>query len=239
MKIETGRPFYGQKVGILVFSTDTPRVPGDAGHSDTFDYQVRYEVIQGGFADLINGSDEIRQRIVDGCLNLKKYGIQAVIGDCGMMSLYQDVIGKEAEILFAGSSLVQIPLVWQLIGRSGSIGIITGHPEMLGMKHLIHSGWTPDIRLSIQGMEDEAHFAEIVINGGHGLNVEQMKQDVLNAGRKLKEKTPDLRAVILECSNLPSYAAVLHDDLDVPVFDIVSAANLLAYGIDPKQYRGV
>ncbi len=237
MKIETGRPFYGQKVGILVFSTDTPRIPGDAGHSDTFSYQVRYEVIQGGFADLIDGSAEIRERIIDGCLNLKKYGIQAVIGDCGMMSLYQDVIGKEAEILFAGSSLVQIPLVWQLIGRSGSIGIITGHSEMLGMKHLINSGWTPDIRLSIQGMEDEAHFAEIVINGGHSLDPDLMKRDVLNAGKKLQKKTPDLRAVILECSNLPTYAHDLKDELGVPVFDILSTARMLEYGINPTIYK--
>lgn len=236
MKIETGRPFYGQKVGILVFSTDTPRIPGDAGNADTFAYQVRYEVIQGGFADLIHGSAEIRQRIIDGCLNLKRNGIRAVLGDCGMMSLYQHEIGKEADLLFAGSALVQIPLVWQLIGRSGSIGIITGHSEMLGMEHLMNSGWTPDIRLSIQGMEDEAHFAEIVINGGHDIDVARMEQDVLNAGRKLKEKTPDLKAVILECSNLPSYARSLQEDLDVPVFDIISTANLLEYGVNPTVY---
>ena len=98
------------------------------------------------------------------------------------------------------------------------------------------SGWTPDIRLSIQGMEDEAHFAEIVINGGHDIDVARMEQDVLNAGRKLKEKTPDLKAVILECSNLPSYARSLQEDLEVPVFDIISTANLLEYGVNPTIY---
>ncbi len=41
MKIQTGYPFYGQSVGILVFSTVTPRVAGDAGNAASFRYPVR------------------------------------------------------------------------------------------------------------------------------------------------------------------------------------------------------
>ncbi len=236
MKIETGFPFYGQEVGILVFSTVTPRVCGDAGNSRSFSYPVRYEVVKGGYADLIEGSPQIKANIVQACNNLTAFNIKAIVGDCGMMSLYQEDMGALAGVLFAGSSLCQIPMIWQLIGRSGKIGVITGHSRYLGTRHLRSSGWNDDIGLSVQGMEDEPHFTEIVINGGLSLDVERMRNDVLSAGKKLRDKTPDLRAVIFECSNLATYSADLCSLLGVPVFDTLSAANMLSYAVNPPRY---
>lgn len=236
MKLETGQAFYGQKVGILVFSTKTPRIPGDAGHGGSFPYQVRYEIVEGGFADLITGSAGIKDAILKAGQNLTRLGIRAIIGDCGMMSLYQDCLGKELGVLFAGSSLCLIPTVWQLIGRHGTIGIITGHSKLLGRQHLKHSGWDEDMDISIQGMEDQKHFREIVIEGGLHLNKEAMLKDVLEAGKKLREKTPGLRAVIFECSNLATYSSALAEELELPVFDTISAANLLEYGVHPPRY---
>ena len=236
MKLETGQAFYGQKVGILVFSTKTPRIPGDAGHGESFPYQVRYEIVEGGFADLITGSAGIKDAILKAGQNLTRLGIRAIIGDCGMMSLYQDCLGKELGVLFAGSSLCLIPTVWQLIGRHGTIGIITGHSKLLGRQHLKHSGWDEDMDISIQGMEDQKHFREIVIEGGLHLNREAMLKDVLEAGKKLREKTPGLRAVIFECSNLATYSSALAEELELPVFDTISAANLLEYGVHPPRY---
>ena len=236
MKLETGQAFYGQKVGILVFSTKTPRIPGDAGHGGSFPYQVRYEIVEGGFADLITGSAGIKDAILKAGQNLTRLGIRAIIGDCGMMSLYQDCLGKELGVLFAGSSLCLIPTVWQLIGRHGTIGIITGHSKLLGRQHLKHSGWDEDMDISIQGMEDQKHFREIVIEGGLHLNREAMLKDVLEAWKKLREKTPGLRAVIFECSNLATYSSALAEELELPVFDTISAANLLEYGVHPPRY---
>ena len=114
--------------------------------------------------------------------------------------------------------------------------MITGHSKLLGERHLRSSGWTDEIGLIVQGMEDEPHFTEIVINGGLDLNIDSMRRDVLNAGRKLRKKTPDLRAVIFECSNLATYSADLKDLLGVPVFDTISAANLLSYAVNPPRY---
>ena len=85
-------------------------------------------------------------------------------------------------------------------------------------------------------MQDEAHFDEIVIRGGLALDVDRMRGDVLAAGEKLRAKTPDLRAVIFECSNLATYSADLAEALGVPVFDTLSAANLLAYAVHPPRY---
>jgi len=236
MQIETGYSFYGQYVGILVFNTITPRIPGDAGHAATFQYPVRYEVVNGSFADLIKDSPKIQNSIIDAGKNLIKQGVRTILSDCGLMSLYQDTLGAKWGIPFVGSALCQIPAVWQIVGRQGEIGVLTGHSGLLGEEHLRNSGWREDIELAIQGLQNESHFEETVLNGGPNIDVEQMRSDVLHATDKLMAKTQNLRAIIIECSNLSTYSADVREHTGVPVFDIVSAANWLEYAVNPKRY---
>ncbi len=234
MKIETGKPFYGQNVGILVFSTITPRIPGDAGNAATFDFPVRYEVVKGGFADLIEGGEEIKNNLLIACNNLSDLGVKAIVGDCGLMSLYQNELSKTIPV--AASSLCQIPMIWEIISHRGSIGVLTGHSELLSEKHLLNSGWRKDIKLAVQGLEDEPHFREIVIEGGLDLDVELMERDIINATAKLTRKNTDLSAIVFECSNIASFSKKIFDKFGIPVFDVVSAANLLEYSVNPKVY---
>lgn len=69
-----------------------------------------------------------------------------------------------------GSSLCQIPMIWQMIGHSGVIGVITGHSGLLRESHLRHSGWREEMELAIQGMENQPHFSEVVIRGEGSLD---------------------------------------------------------------------
>lgn len=237
MKIKTGYPFYGQAIGVLVFSTVTPRIPGDAGHASSFPFQVRYQIVKGGFADLIEGGEAIKKSLLVACLSLKQVGIRGILGDCGLMSLYQEYLGAETGLPFVGSALCQIPTIWQMIGGKGSIGILTGHSKLLSKQHLYASGWRENMKLSIQGLQDEPHFNEIVICGGLSLDVKRMQADVLHATHSLMDKTPDLRAIIIECSNLATYSRKIHEETGIPIFDTMSAANLLAYSVCPPEYE--
>lgn len=235
-KARSGYPWYGQKVGILVFKGEAPRIPGDPGHAETFPYSVRYAVVEGKFLDLVEGSPTIKANLVQALKELRSAGVEGAVGDCGLMSLYQDELATLSGLPFMGSSLALIPLVWYIIGCSGSIGIITGHSELLLESHLLHSGWRPEISLAIQGMEHESHFAEIVINGGKNLDPTLMSNDVVSAAKKLLSAHPEVRAIILECSNLATFSQAVYEETKLPVFDIVAAANLLEYALNPPQY---
>jgi len=237
MDIRDGFPWYGQKIGVLVFSGTSPRIPGDPGHAHTFSYPVCYGVVEGTFADLIDGSEQIKQHLIDTVTALKAAGVEGIVGDCGLMSLYQDELGSLCGLPVITSSLSLIPFIWNMLGREGPIGVITGHSQLLKQTHLTHSGWTDDIKLVIQGMEKESHFAEIVINGGKHLDPIRMQQDLLSATKKLLEQNSTIRAIILECSNLSSYSKTVYEMTKLPVFDIIAVANLLSYALNPPDYR--
>jgi hypothetical protein len=152
------------------------------------------------------------------------------------MSRYQEDLAAEGGLIAAASALCQIPLVWQLIGRRGSIGIITGHSKLLKEDHLRSSGWIPGIPLAIQGMEEERHFEEIVIQGGRHLDPALMERDVRQASEQLLRRRNDIRAVIIECSNLASFSFAVGEETSLPVFDLVGAADLLARAAAPPRY---
>lgn len=237
MNIQSGCSFYGQDIGVLVFSGTAPRIPGDAGHAATFSYPVRFQIVEGSFSDLIDGSPRIYRELFRACQALKQQGIRGIVGDCGLWSLYQEEVSAKLGIPFVGSSLCQIPTVWQIIGGCGSIGIITGHSDYLKEVHLHNSGWQDFMRLSVQGMQCMQHFAEIVIHGNKSLDRTLMRRDVLAAAESLRQNTPELRAVIMECSNLATYSRDVAEYLNVPVFDTVSAANLLYHSLNPPKYK--
>lgn len=233
--IPSGFAYYGQSIGVLVFAGTAPRIPGDPGHSKSFAYPVQYGLIEGSFTDLIEASETMRKTVLAAGMALVRSGAKGIVGDCGLLSLYQDC-AADWGVPFVSSSLCLIPSLWQLIGRKGAIGVITGHSKLLGPAHLFGCGCTADISLSVQGMELEPHFRAVVIQGGSALDPAAMEKDLLHAGSVLKAKTPRLKAIVLECSNLGSYSAALQKALGVPVFDTLSAANLLQYGICPPAY---
>lgn len=233
--IETGYPFYGQSIGVLVFSTIIPRIAGDAGNNASFPYPVRYKVISGGFRDAIKGSPELEAEVKKAVLELKELGIRGVVADCGLLSLYQNVIGSLG-IPFVGSTLCAIPTLWEMLGRSGKIGVLTGHSELLSPEHLRNSGVREDIGIVIHGLEEEPHFREIVIEGGLEMDPVKMERDVIHASLALQAKDPEVRAIVIECSNLGTFSRAIRDATGLPVLDIITMCDFLERLVHPKLF---
>lgn len=232
--VESGFPFYGQNIGILVFNGTAPRVPGDAGHAATFPFPVCYEIVSGSFAAIARKDPAMKANLLEAVQRLKAKGIKAVAGDCGLMSLYQKEMAQEG-VLVAASSLCQIPMLWQLLGHKGSIGVLTGDSRLLGEEYFTASGCA-DIPVFIKGMEHGKNFREVVLEGGTNLQPRQVEAEVIAAGQELMAEHPEVRAFVLECSNLATYAKALSVSTRLPVFDIVSAIRFLAYGFNPYSY---
>lgn len=233
--IKSGFPFYGQNIAVLVFSTTIPRVAGDPGNNESFNYPVHFEILEGNFNNLLKYNDEVLSNISAVLHDLERKGFKAIIADCGLMSLYQNAF-SEVKVPFIGSTLITLPLLWQIIGRQGEIGIITGHSALLTREHLLNSGWNDEIKILIQGMENEPHFNKIVILGEHSLDINKMKNDVINACEKLIRKSNNLKAIIIECSNLGTFSNSLNEMFEIPIVDIISVTNFIENIVNPTTF---
>jgi len=231
-----GYPFYNQDIGILVFNGNSPRIAGDPGNADTFDFQVCYEIVNGSFKDLIEGSDTIKDEIVKTSIKLQEKGVKAIAGDCGLMALYQEIICDNVKIPVIASSLTLLPLIEKIVDRNSKIGVVTGHSGLLKNTHFEGAGVFDTKNIIIEGMENENHFKEIVIDGGANLDTKKMEWDVLNVVDKIIKSSNNVSAILLECSNLASFSYAVNKKYGIPVFDINTCINILKCSVAPKKY---
>ena len=77
----------------------------------------------------------------------------------------------------------------------------------------------------------------MVIEGQGRHDYDLMRRDVLRAAEKLLDRGRPVGGLLLECSNLCTYAWELSQTLRLPVFDIGTAAQFLRLGLVKTCFR--
>jgi hypothetical protein len=135
----------------------------------------------------------------------------------------------------ATSSLIQVPWVQATLPPGRRVGVITVAAKSLTPRHLQAAGVPLDT--PVAGTEGGREFYRVLILGEkHDLDVALAAQDILDAGRTLLARHDDIGAIVLECTNMPPYAAALREALGLPVFDIYSMITWFHAGLRPRAF---
>jgi len=68
------------------------------------------------------------------------------------------------------------------------------------------------------------------------LDVALAERDVVDAGKELVTRHPEVGAIVLECTNMPPYAAALQAEIGLPVYDIYSMITWFHAGLRPRVF---
>ena len=218
-----------------MFASSEDHSEEDTQHSHTFPFSVIRGVVDGSYRDLIDGSEEVKQQLLKTVKDLCSQGVSLIVGDCGLMILYQKEIAQASNVPVITSSLVLLPIISKIISPDKSIGIITGHSKLLQPHHIQSDSLDQGVLLVIQGMEDEAHFSEVVIQRQAETNVYLMERDVFSAVDKLLAKENNIGAILLECSNLCPFAYAVTKKYKFPIFSINTAIEFIHQSICPAH----
>jgi aspartate/glutamate racemase len=225
-----GTANYGQVAGILMLESTIPRIPGDPGHAETFDFPVRYGVIRDfPFEDLVEIRKDNIGQVINTAIDLQTEGVNFVAVDCGLFSPFQQDIADALSIPFIGSALNIVPLIAGFLPGDQKIGLITGDTRLLKSQHLEAAGADPD-RLVIRGMDNSEEFNNVVINRGQKIDPDAMQDGLLTAVEDLSMSGEAIGAVVLECTNLITFRSDIQRQFNVPVYDLVSLIELFADG---------
>jgi hypothetical protein len=86
-------------------------------------------------------------------------------------------------------------------------------------RHLHLAGLEDMEAVKIVGLEDRPAFREAIFAGRGVLDYPAVQEEVLGAARELIRGENRVKALLLECSNLPPYAAAIQQETGLPVFD--------------------
>ena len=130
---------------------------------------------------------------------------------------------------------MQVPWVQATLPPGKRVGIVSVSAKSLTPAHLEGAGVPLDA--PIAGTENGAEFFRVLIKGEkEDLDVDLARQDVVEAGKGLVAHHPDIGAIVLECTNMPPYAAALQEAVGLPVYDIYSMITWFHAGLRPKQF---
>ena len=232
-----GQPVYGAALGILMLDARFARVPGDMGNATTWPFPVLYHVVRGASPErvVLGAAEGLLQPFLDGAAALVALGAVAITTNCGFLSLFQRELAAHVRVPVATSALLQVPWVQATLPPGQRVGVVTISAGSLTPAHLAAAGMPADT--PVIGCENGAELFPVLIRGDRNdLDTEKAERDVVNAGLALIAAHPDVGAVVLECTNMPPYAAALQAAIGRPVFDAVSLVLWLHAGIRPRHF---
>jgi hypothetical protein len=230
---------YGRPLGILVLKEHIPCPPGTAGNPTTFPFPVVYECVEGVSAAQLRDATHPGglAAFIRAAQVLVDKGVCAVLGGCGLMVVHQRELARALPVPVLTSSLLQLPLIAATLGPEAQIGVIASSATSLSAEHLRLSG-APQGRTVLGSMEGRAAFTDAVMNESGVLDFERVRAEVIEVGRDLVARHPSLAALLLECVDLPPYAAALQEAVERPVFDITTLAAWAAAGVRRSVFIG-
>lgn len=222
----------GGFLGILSLDTAFQRVVGDAGNPDSYPFAARVRIVPGADSpDIVRDGvldPETERRVVRAALVLQSEGALAIVSTCGFLASAQPRVAAALDTPVMLSALSLFPLA--AAASAGPVGILTASRAALGRHALQAAGVRPE-DARIAGLEDVPAFADSFLQPkprqAAALDRSAVEAAVLGAARGLIAATPGIGALLLECGNLPPYAAALRRATGRPVFDILGAARLL------------
>ena len=205
-----GQTSSGEAIGILLLDTSVPFIPGDVANATSYPFPVRFRKVEGFTVARAIGKDPtIYDELKNAAQELMDQGVRAVTGDCGFMALHQQRLARDLGIPVFLSSLLQIPFMLSILGAKRKVGVLTADGRSLDEGLLAAVGVTDADRLVVEGLEAQPHFHRFAIQETGTLDTEKVAAEVVGAGRHLMARDKAVKALLLECSLLPPYAAAL------------------------------
>lgn len=232
-----GTTTYGEDVGILMLDTRFPRLRGDIGNAKTFSFPVSYLTVRGASPARVvkEGDPSLLAPFIEGARELERRGCGAIATSCGFLALFQDALASSVGIPVFTSSLLQIPLLSRVFGAGGRIGVMTARAASLTGRHFAQCG-AAGVPLAVAGMDSSPEFSKVFLEeqgqpASLSLDPERARAELAAAAAKLVAEWPDIRAVVLECTNMPPFRDAIQEACGRPVYDVVTLVEYVHSGL--------
>lgn len=230
-----GRPVHGASIGIIMLNTRFGRVPGDVGYAGTFNFPVQYATLPNYRlgADLRPDQEtlDVFFKVVNQLVDL---GVDGIATSCGFFAIMQPYLTAHSPVPVAASSLLQVPMVERTLPQGKIAGILTGRKDALSAAHFAGVGAPTD--RPVIGLSPDGAFRRSMVEGTILVDRDAHEREMLEMSEKLLTENPNVGAIVIECTNMSPYSAIIEHTFGVPVFDIVSLIEWMHTGLRPRKF---
>ena len=167
------------------------------------------------------GAPGLLPAFIEAAQGLVSDGVDGITTNCGFLSLFQEQLAAAVGVPVATSSLMQVGAVNALLPPGRRAGILTISASTLTEPHL-SAARVPD-GTPIGSTEGGREFTRVILGDEIELDVAAARARQYRGCAGTRGRiTPDLGALVLECTNMTPYAADIRRATGLPVFTIES-----------------
>ena len=227
----TGPPPGGRAIGVLMLDTTFPRPVGDVGNRNTWPFPVVYETVAGASVERVirQAADGLVEPFVQAARRLVARGAIGISTSCGFLARHQPLLASRLDVPVAASALLQLAWLAPLLPAGRRAGIVTFDAVALDADTLKAVGAPADTPRV--GLPPGSRLRATIAGDLPMLDRVAACREVVEAGRELCRRHPDVAAIVLECTNLPPYRTALAAATGRPVYDIGTLLHWFWHGL--------
>lgn len=225
------------KIGILCWEAgQVPRglmqleeLVGNSTNPASYRYPVRFSPVRGANVHTILERPDflVLDTMIAQAKLLVEQGVRAITTSCGFNAIFQRELAANLSVPVFSSSLLQAPLIRRVLGPKCEICVLTANAGALRAGHLKSVGIPNRAGLQIRGLEQCRAWNQMFLSPQSEVDLAEIEAEVLGTARRAMKDSPNIRAFLLECTDLPPFSAALRRQTGLPVFDFITLVNYL------------
>ncbi len=209
--------------GVLVLDTHFPRVWGDVGCAQTFVTPPFFEVVDGAsVARIVSGKpidEKLVQTFVQLAQKLEHDGADFITTSCGFLSTIQAQLADAVSVPVISSSL----LLLEALGSHNEVAVLTFDADELNQRHL----YGEHGNVSLHGIPKQHDLKRMVQSDLQAVDVDKVAKQTATWVHETIDNSPQNRVIVIECTNLVPYRALIEQASQRPVYDLFDAIGLV------------
>jgi Asp/Glu/hydantoin racemase len=240
---------FGQGIGIIVWKVWYPALMhGHHNYATTYNFPVRIKFLENFRVpdnEFGEGSKWNLPGYIECARQLEKEGVAAICTNCGLTGNMQEDIANAVDTPVFTSSLMQVPFVSRSLKKGKKVGILVAIGEQVranDYKTLKACGIdesTPYILRAMTESADspESKAAETFLSMARpDFDPKKVEAVIVSEVKKMVSENPEIGAIVLECTEMPLFAAAVREATGLLVFDSSTMVRYVYHAIVKKHY---
>lgn len=209
-------------------------LPGNSTNRNSYPFPVRLVHVPGACVETVitHPSEKLLEDMITICKKLQEEeGIRAIATSCGFNAIFQQKLAVATKMPIFSSALLQVPLVQNLIGRERTVAILTANKSALTREHFHACGITDDMHVEVLGLEHAQEWSKIFDRPDERFDMKKVEEEIITTSKTAVLKNASIGAFVLECTDLPPFAAKISKVTGLPVFDFVTMVGHVAIAL--------
>jgi len=231
-------------LGIIRLDYNYPPAEGDVDCPASFGYDVIFRVVPGLTFEMAQQgkfTEAVERRFAEAIKFLEHKKVNAITGDCGFMMAFQVIARKIATAPVFMSSMVQCPIIAAAFDPKDKILILTANDLSLKpQKDVLLNSCGFDVdegRFVIKGCQNVPGFDAVA--KGEAVPIDIVQPGIVKTTMDTLRADYNIKAILLECTELPPYADALRAATELPVWDAITAADFYVSGYKDNPRFGI